>query len=311
MALTRLFAIELQGELEQTGLDRFRKLLDMEPRGRLTDLEDQEFGHRSLRDDHEGLMWLSLWRDGDTAWRVSLSFGGSMPPGELVDGVRGEVLAVAKQLDLAVVRIWPEPSRPVAIGPPIELPTTPAWSVRLVGDVSIDARETIQRILKLRREGYGASGVDDGWRYVRRDAESRVLLQMYEYFPDAVEIVLLYDGQRPDDQMVEGLALQAAAAAVKAGLTVAAAEPTPMPDPATWERLGGPAAGAAGLDEAWSRLGVTAETPYELKRGLLMAAIMSSAWADPARLLRNEAYEFLIGIPVEGTSAPGLYDRWL
>jgi hypothetical protein len=183
--------------------------------------------------------------------------------------------------------------------------------VRLTGRPWIDGIDRLRRMLQLRREGGGQSGVEYGWRWVHRDASSRVLLQLVFEYPESTEVSLWYSGAAPGPEVVDGLRLQVAAAADRAGLGVAAVIPGPAPDAGTWERLGSPAAGAADLDEVWARLGVDAQTPAELRRGLLLAVIMSSAWAAPAPLLRSQAFEYLLGHPVVGRDLPGLKDTWL
>jgi hypothetical protein len=169
----------------------------------------------------------------------------------------------------------------------------------------------VGRILGLRREGGGLSSHEYGWRYVRRDARGKVLLQLLRYL-ESSDVVLYYDGPAPDADTLEGVWLQVGAAVAKAGLRVADAQPRAMPDAATWDRLGARAAGAADLVQAWDRLGVTPDTAPELRRGLLLAAVMSSAWPDRPELLRRQAFEYLIGIEVTARgSQPGIKDTWL
>jgi hypothetical protein len=292
--------------MDQMRLDQVRKLLDLTPRGRLTDTEDAEFGNRKLRSDEEMIV-LDLWRLTDESWRVGLWYEYGAPRDHVVDQLRGEVLALARQLGFTVGRVSGTRAQPLVAGPPVELPTRPALSARLEGPFDVSTRATMQRILNMRREGL--TGRECGWRYLRRDSAGKVLLQMYHEYPDKTEVVLLYDREPPDEATLEGVRLQLCAAAAKAGLGVERAEP--MPDAATWERLGAPAAGAADLDEAFSLLGVTAETPLELRRGLLLATTMSSAWREPATRLRNEVFEYLIGIEVRAHASPGPQDHWL
>ncbi|OLB75108.1 MAG: hypothetical protein AUI14_21655 [Actinobacteria bacterium 13_2_20CM_2_71_6] len=295
MSVTDVFDIELDGAMSPARLDRFRKLLDLEPKGRLAEPEDEKFGHRALRDGEGERFWLGLWRITDESWNVNLWYEGPAPEHDVIDALRGEVLAAARELGFTVGRIRPEPAGPATVEPSIALPAGRALSVRMAGKLAVEARDTIGRILALHPENGGLSGLEYGWRYLRRDGTGRALVQLFFEDPDVTDVVLWYDGDVPDDDTVDGLRLQIGAVAAKAGLSIAAADPPPMPDEDTWERLGADAAGAANLDELWTRLSVPEGTALELRRGLLLAAMMSSAWTAPAPLLRTQALKFLTG----------------
>jgi hypothetical protein len=222
--------------------------------------------------------------------------------------VQGEVLAVAGALGLTVVQPRPEQLGPVADWA-AEPPRHRALTVRLAASLSVDERELVGRILQLRRER--PIGTERGWRYVRRDRTGKVLLQLLEWWPEAAELVVLYDREAPDAAIVQACLLEIGAAVAKAGLTVTGSSPLPVPGEPEWERLGSPVRGARDLDELWARLGTPASASYEVRRGRLLAAIMSSAWRDIPDVLRGQARDFLLGLPADRPSPLGLNDRWL
>lgn len=301
MPMTELFTVVFDS---QPDLGRFCKLLDLKPRGRLDDVFDQEFGFRELRRFEDGPIWLSLWRD---PWQVSLTYMGADPPPEMVAEVQGEVLAVAGALGLAVVELEPEQLGPVADWA-AELPQHRALTVRLAASLSPDERAVVSRILGLRRDGGGA---ELGWRYVRRDRTGKLLLQLMEWWPHAAELVLFYDRDAPDEAIVEACLLQIGAAVAKAGLTVTESIPLPVPGELECERLGGRMRGARDLDELWAKLGVLDSAPSEVRRGRLLAAIMSSAWRNAPTTLRGQARNFLLGLPADWSVSLGPNDEWL
>ncbi len=305
MPMTRVFTIQLEGEMGQPEIDRFRKLLDLVPAGRLTDHEDAEFGHRIVRPFEDGPMNLTLWRG---PWRVILSYMGADPADGMAAELQGEVLAVAGALGLAVVKI--EPQNPGAVADwAAESPQHRALTVRLATSLSIDERELVRRILHLHREG--PSGIEQGWRYVRRGRTGKVLLQLLQWRPDTTELILLYDKEAPDDAIVKACLLQIGAAVAKAGLTITESDPLPVPGELEWERLSRPMRGAQDLDELWARLDTPAAAPHEARRGRLLAAIMSSAWRDVPDALRCQARDFLLGLPADRPTSLGLNDCWL
>lgn len=300
MPMTDLFTVVFDS---QPDLYRFRRLLDLKPRGRLDDVFDEEFGFRELRRFEDGPIWLSLWRD---PWRVSLDYMGADPPAGMVAEVQGEVLAVAGALGLGVVELEPEQFGPVADWA-ADLPQHRALTVRLAASLSPNEHAVVSRILGLRRDG---SGAELGWRYLRRDRTGKLLLQLMEW-PHAAELVLFHDREAPTDAIVEACLLQIGAAVAKAGLTVTESIPLPVPGELEWERLGGRMRGARDLDELWAKLGIPDTTPSEVRRGRLLAAIMSSAWRNAPTTLRGQARNFLLGLPTDRSVSFGQNDQWL
>jgi hypothetical protein len=106
-------AVSLRGDMPQPTLERFRELLGMSRRGRLTDAEDAHFGMRHLEDARPSDADLDLWRHDDGLWVVRLTYEGSAPPADVLERCKAEITAAAKQLGLDVeqVREWHEDGR--------------------------------------------------------------------------------------------------------------------------------------------------------------------------------------------------------
>ncbi|MEV0145349.1 MULTISPECIES: hypothetical protein [unclassified Nonomuraea] len=219
MPMKTVFDVRLQGQLDQHRLNRFRKLLNLTPRGRLTDTEDMEFGNRTLRDTPEEWVWLTLWRATDHDWDIRLVFAGPPLPQPEITRCLAQILGAASALGLTVTRIWPEPSEPIPAPEPLELPTRRALSVRLDGErlgglLDIPVLDKLQRALGLNRE---REATEFGWRYVRWDPpRDSVLLQVFDG-PGGTEVTLLFDAQPPAPDVVADVR-QRIAAAAEAGL---------------------------------------------------------------------------------------------
>ena len=110
MPMTMQFKVELRGEVAGEVLDRLRDRLALTPRGRLTDLEDAEFGYRYLMKDDSGHIDLTLFRDprDHRRWRLTLSYLGRPATRDVVTEVRRDVLLAAEDLGLAVEYVWEE-----------------------------------------------------------------------------------------------------------------------------------------------------------------------------------------------------------
>ncbi|HKS98383.1 MAG TPA: hypothetical protein VJT31_02545 [Rugosimonospora sp.] len=65
--------VVLAGRLDQSSLEELRRLLGLKRVGRLTDLEDAQFGHRDVGPNGDATARLDLWRDAVDQWHVSLS----------------------------------------------------------------------------------------------------------------------------------------------------------------------------------------------------------------------------------------------
>jgi hypothetical protein len=224
MAMKAIFDVRLEGRLDQPRLDRLRKLLNLTPRGRLTDTEDAEFGHRDLRDTPQEWVWLTLWRESDTDWHLHLTFAGPALPQPEIDECLAGVLGAAAALGLAVTRIWPEPAGPVPAPEVLRLPARKALSVRLDGGrrlvhrLDVPVRAALQRALKLRRE---LGETESGWRYVQwAPPRDSLLLQLFDG-DGGTEVALLYDERPPSAEVVAECRRQIAEAATAAGMWVA------------------------------------------------------------------------------------------
>lgn len=213
MVMMRLFDIALTGQLDRPRLEQLRKLLDLEPKGRLTDTEDAEFGHRSLRDVRDEWAWLNLWRRDARNWHMILTYAGPRPAQHVIDRCEGEVLGAAAALSLAVATPARVPLVPVAV------PAIRALSVRFSTFLGVDEVDKLSRALELRHELGGMSGTEFGWRYLRWDpAAGSLLWQLLGR--EHGELVLLYDTDPPTELVVEECRLRAEQAAASAGVAI-------------------------------------------------------------------------------------------
>jgi hypothetical protein len=98
----RWLSVTLRGGLTQPALERFRELLGLSRRGRLTDAEDMNFGTRDLPVEPPGRAALDLWRHDDTLWEARLTYAHAPPPRELVERIRSAILSAAAEVGLSV-----------------------------------------------------------------------------------------------------------------------------------------------------------------------------------------------------------------
>jgi len=108
-------AITLAGDVGQGRLDTLRERLGLRKRGRLSDDQDEEFGHRDLSAGGEGRRWMDLWRDSASEWTVRLAYETDPLPAAELEALRDQVVAAADALGWRVVR--EEPSRGQTPGP--------------------------------------------------------------------------------------------------------------------------------------------------------------------------------------------------
>jgi hypothetical protein len=101
--------IDLRGEMPQARLDRLRRLLGLESRGRLSDDEDVNFGYRYLQENESNDVEFTLYRFRDTEWSVSLDYENEPPDAEVVEECRSSVLRAAAELGLSVENVWVDP----------------------------------------------------------------------------------------------------------------------------------------------------------------------------------------------------------
>ncbi|MFY1688261.1 hypothetical protein [Plantactinospora sp. WMMB782] len=237
MVMELVFDVRLDGELDQPRLDRFTKLLNLRPRGRLTDTEDAKFGHRALRDAVGEWLWLDLWRRDGHGWSVRLTVAGPPAPPPLVARCRAEVLGAAEALGLAVSGIWPAPAEPVPVAERLTLPAQRSLSARLTGGrrtagwLSVADLRSVQQALALEREFGGLTGTEFGWRYPRWEPATggSLLLQLSDHPTGGTELTLLHDRRPPSREVVAEQWQCWQATAERTGLTLE----RPSPGPAT------------------------------------------------------------------------------
>jgi hypothetical protein len=97
MTEVRRLTVDLSGQLDQTALEQLRDALGLHRRGRLTDLEDWEFGFRALDGDGAAGM-LRLWRYDDLRWAITLDAADAVTPSD------AEVVALAEQAERAAAQ---------------------------------------------------------------------------------------------------------------------------------------------------------------------------------------------------------------
>jgi hypothetical protein len=93
--MTRILVIDIDGTVDQSGLERLRTHLNLKGRGRLTDDWDQEFGYRTEEASAQRTN-IVLFRNFDESWKVSVHATGQQEPSndelallrnELVEGI--------------------------------------------------------------------------------------------------------------------------------------------------------------------------------------------------------------------------------
>lgn len=89
--------IDILETLDQESLDRLRRVLDLTPRGRLSDDWDYKFGYRVLEGDGAEATDAVLWRADGSPWHIEISYSaGNRPSGaelakwrkEIIDGIK-------------------------------------------------------------------------------------------------------------------------------------------------------------------------------------------------------------------------------
>ncbi|OBF46958.1 hypothetical protein [Mycolicibacterium monacense] len=67
-----ILAIDIQGDVDQAGLERLRTHLGLKKFGRLTDEWDQQFGYRKIDQPGGHYAKIVLYRDFDGSWEVQV-----------------------------------------------------------------------------------------------------------------------------------------------------------------------------------------------------------------------------------------------
>ena len=71
--MTLVLVIDIDGAVDQPGLERLRTHLNLKARGRLTDDWDQKFGFRDVQRSSGQTTSITLFRNFDETWKVQVS----------------------------------------------------------------------------------------------------------------------------------------------------------------------------------------------------------------------------------------------
>lgn len=71
--MTLILVIDIDGDVDQSGLERLRTHLNLKSRGRLTDDWDQKFGTRDAHTANGQAASVTLFRNFDETWKVQVS----------------------------------------------------------------------------------------------------------------------------------------------------------------------------------------------------------------------------------------------
>jgi len=91
-----VLVIDIDGDVDQPGLERLRAHLNLKKQGRLTDDWDQEFGYRKIEAVDGQRTNIGLFRNFDESWKISVLATSQPDPTndelaplrtELVDGI--------------------------------------------------------------------------------------------------------------------------------------------------------------------------------------------------------------------------------
>jgi hypothetical protein len=91
-----VLVVDIDGDVDQSGLERLRTHLNLKKQGRLTDDWDEEFGYRIIEDASGQRINIGLFRNFDGSWKISVLATSQPDPSndelaplraELVEGV--------------------------------------------------------------------------------------------------------------------------------------------------------------------------------------------------------------------------------
>jgi len=68
-----VLVVDIDGGIDQCGLERLRAHLDLKKQGRLTDDWDQEFGYRTIEETSGQRIKVGLFREFDGSWLIDAS----------------------------------------------------------------------------------------------------------------------------------------------------------------------------------------------------------------------------------------------
>lgn len=113
--MKRRLLLLTSGRLDQPRLEELRNALGLTRRGRLTDSEDSEFGYRNIGDPRDPSMILTLWRDAEDKWSISIDAAtdADFDDGQIADWQADAESALrASGLDILERRAFPGEPRP-------------------------------------------------------------------------------------------------------------------------------------------------------------------------------------------------------
>ena len=90
-----VFVVDIEGEVDQSGLERLRSSLNLTKQGRLTDDWDQTFGHRIVDSAQGQRIRIGLFREFDGSWFVQIT----ARPTPVSDD---EIIALRTELEIAI-----------------------------------------------------------------------------------------------------------------------------------------------------------------------------------------------------------------
>jgi|SRR5882757_3124546 len=87
-----VLVIDIDGGIDQSGLERLRTHLNLKKQGRLTDDWDQEFGYRTIEAASGQRTKIGLFRESDGSWLVDASASGSDVSNDEIALLRAELV---------------------------------------------------------------------------------------------------------------------------------------------------------------------------------------------------------------------------
>jgi hypothetical protein len=103
MPMTRALTVRLTGPMPADTLRRIREELSLHTRGRLSDVEDFDFGYRYLQKNDQNWIRLDLSRQDDTNCAFYLTYLSDPPPPETIGRVLADITAAADRHGFTVV----------------------------------------------------------------------------------------------------------------------------------------------------------------------------------------------------------------
>ncbi|EIV92767.1 hypothetical protein [Frankia sp. QA3] len=105
-----VLATSMQGPIDYEKVRTLRRSLNLQPRGRWDDDDDEAFGERYLVDSGEDRARLTLWRGRADEWMVTLlATPAAVPSRDNLTQLLAEIRTAAQSVGLTIQRenIWP------------------------------------------------------------------------------------------------------------------------------------------------------------------------------------------------------------